>query len=118
MTILLLDRDGTFEVVQVINLPILYPGVEQEVGVVARYRIEMEYLALNLARTRFMILSMEEVKTCEKDALSVCVSVSPVYSVGDRCLCVLELFQQSDKKIEESSGNGNECNTAMSSQCV
>ena len=47
----LLDRDSTFEVFQVINLPIPYPNPKQELGVVAKYKLEAECIALNLART-------------------------------------------------------------------
>ncbi len=36
----LLDRDSTFEVFQVINLPIPYPDPKQEFGVVAKYKLE------------------------------------------------------------------------------
>lgn len=66
MTVPLLHRDGTFQVFQVTNLPIPYPRVEQEVGAVARYRIETGYLALNLARTRFMVLFEEGVRHVKK----------------------------------------------------
>ena len=48
-----LDRDSTFEIYQVINLPIPYPRANQKMGAVARYRLETEYIALNLARNKF-----------------------------------------------------------------
>lgn len=47
-----------------------------------------------------MVLSEEEAKTCERNALNAYESVSPIYNVGDRRLCVL-VSQRNDKKIEE-----------------
>ena len=93
MSVPLLDRDSTFEIYQVINLPIPYPRADQEVGAVARYRLETEYIALNLARNKFMMLPEGEANKCKTDALRTCTSTSPIYVTGNYNLCVLELFK-------------------------
>ena len=69
MSVPLLDRDSTFEIYQVINLPIPYPRADPKMGAVARYRLETEYIALNLARNKFMILPEGEVNKCKADVL-------------------------------------------------
>ena len=93
MSVPLLDRDSTFEIYQVINLPIPYPRADQKVGAVARYRLETEYIALNLARNKFMMLPEGEANKCKTDALRTCTSTSPIYVTGNYNLCVLELFK-------------------------
>ena len=87
MSVSLLDRDSTFERYQVINLPVPYPKTDQT-GAVARYRLETEYIALNLARTKFMMLPEEEVSKCKADALRTWTSTSPIYVTGYYKLCV------------------------------
>ena len=76
----LLDRDSTFEVFQVINLPIPYPDPKQKLGVVTKYKLEVECIALNLARTQFMLLTKREADNCKTDALGLCMSKSPMYT--------------------------------------
>ena len=53
--LLILRSVPLFEIYQVINLPISYPRTDQKMGAVARYRLETEYIALDLARTKFMM---------------------------------------------------------------
>ena len=52
-------------------------------GAVARYRLETEYISLNLARTKFMMLPEEEASKCKPDALRTCTSTSPIYVTGN-----------------------------------
>ena len=93
MSVPLLDRDSIFEIYQVINLPITYSRTDQRMGAVARYRLETECIALNLARTKFMMLPEEEASKCKADALRICTSTSPIYVTGNHKLGVLELFK-------------------------
>ena len=93
MSVPLLDRDSMFEIYQVINLPIPYPRTDQKMGAVARYRLEIKYIALNLARSKFMMLPEEEASKCKADALRICTSASPIYVTGNYNLCALELFK-------------------------
>lgn len=65
----LLDRNGLFEIYQVLNLPIPYPRVQERVEAVAKYQIKTEYLAHNLARTKFMLLTRDEARNCKGDVL-------------------------------------------------
>ena len=39
----LLDRESTFEVFHVINLPISYSNPKQKLGIVAKYKLEAVY---------------------------------------------------------------------------
>ena len=96
----LLDRDSTFEVFQVINLPIPYPNPNQKLGVVARYKLESECIALNLARTQFMLLTKSEAEKCKTDALGACASKSPIYATRAHQLCLVELFRNNTEGIQ------------------
>ena len=58
--ILLLNRGSIFEVFQTINLSIPYPGTKRELGVTAKYKLEATCIALNPARTKFMLLTAPE----------------------------------------------------------
>ena len=98
----LLDRDSTFEVFQVINLPIPYPDPKQELGVVAKYKLEAECIALNLARTQFMLLTKREAEKCKTDALGSCTSKSPMYATGGHRLCLVELFRNNKEGIQQT----------------
>lgn len=102
MSIPLLDRESIFEVYQVVNLPIPYPQATQGLEAVATYRIETEYIAMNSARTKFMLLTAGEARECQVDALGTCTSSSPIYVTGNHKLCVLELFRGDNKRIRES----------------
>lgn len=55
VSVALLDRDSTFEIYQVMNLPLPYPKLRPKIGAVARYKVETEFVALSLARTEFML---------------------------------------------------------------
>lgn len=62
-------------------------------GMIARYKVEADYIALNSGRTKFMLLSAEEARRCRDDTLGTCTSLSPIYKTGNRKLCILELFE-------------------------
>lgn len=70
LSVPLLDKDSTFEIYK---LPIPYPQADQKLGAVALYKIETEFLVLNLPRTKFMLLSNVEATKCKNDALGICI---------------------------------------------
>ena len=57
MPMTFLDRDSICEVFQVINLPIAYLDLKQELGIVAEYKLGAECIVFNLTRTQFMLLT-------------------------------------------------------------
>ena len=101
MSVPLLNRDSTFEVYQVLNLPLLFPKPTPKLEAVARYKVEMEFFTLNIARMKFMLLTREEAQRCENDALGTCASASPIYVTGSHDLCVVELFRKNKKRIKD-----------------
>ncbi len=46
-----------------------HPDPKQELGVVAKYKLEAECIALNLARTQFMLLTKREADKCKAPQL-------------------------------------------------
>ena len=82
-----------------INLPILFPWVEQKHGIVAKYKVE--FLSLNSERTKFMLLFREEANGCKIEALGTCGAARSVYVTGGNKFYVIELFRGDKGKIEE-----------------
>ena len=78
-----------------------YPKPNQKFEAVTRYKVEAEFLALNLTRTKFIWVTNEEANKCKVDALGTCVSASSVYVTDSHDLCVLELFKKSKKGIKK-----------------
>lgn len=74
VSLVLLDRKSTFEVFKIINLPIPYPEVGGKGVVVAWYKLETENIVFNVKRTKFMMLTLEEVMTCRMNVLGTCPS--------------------------------------------
>ena len=83
VSISLLDRMNMFEIYQVINSTIPSHQVEQKLKKIAKYKIKTEFIALNPARTRFMLLTSEEAKKCKIDTLGTCSAASPIYVAGN-----------------------------------
>ena len=98
----LLHRDSTFEYFQVIILPIPYSDLKQELGVVAKYNLEAECIALNLARTQFMLLTKREADKCKTDALGSRMYKSPIYTTRGHQLCLVELFRNNKEGIQQT----------------
>lgn len=113
MSIPLLDRESVFEIYQVINLPMPYPRGDQGSGMVARYKMETEYIALNPGRTKFMLLTAEEARKCRNDDLGACASLSPIYVAGNHKMCILELFGGKKEGIKRTCQVEVLANTAL-----
>lgn len=84
----LLDGKSTHNIFKAINSPIHFPKPSQELGAVAKHKLESEYIASNLVSTKFMFLAADEAEKCK-----TCSSRSPIYTHGDHQLCILELFK-------------------------
>ena len=56
----------------------LYPKTNQKLKAVVRYKMEAKFLALNLVRTKFILLTSEEANRCKMDALGTCISASQI----------------------------------------
>lgn len=61
-----------------INLPISCPSAVQRSGVVAKYQTESEYIVLISARTGVILLTIEQARKYEADALGMCISFSSI----------------------------------------
>lgn len=97
-----MNRKSTFEVFKIINLPIPYPEVGGKGVVVAWYKLETENIVFNVERTKFMLLTPEEVMTCRMNVLGTCPSMSATYANVAYQLCVLGLFKGKVDIIKEN----------------
>ena len=75
------------------NVPIPYLNPKQNLGDVAKYKLESESTALNLARTKFMLLTKKEAEKCKTVALRTCTSQSMTYITRGHRLRLVELFR-------------------------
>ena len=97
----LLDSSNIYEVFQVIYLPIPYPHRKQGSGTVAKYKLESENIALDLTMERFMLLIPTEAEKCKYDLLRACISNSPIHTFSNHRLCVMELYRDNRRGIEQ-----------------
>ena len=65
MSFPLLDRDCT-----IYQIAHTQTRAGQKLGMIVKYRIETKFIALDLARKMFMLLTREEVEKCKTDALT------------------------------------------------
>ena len=96
-----LDSSNIYEVFQVINLPISYPHRKQVSGTVSKCKLESENIALDLTREKFMLLTPTEAEKCKYDPLRACISNSPIYTFSNHRLCVMELYRDNRRGIEQ-----------------
>ena len=94
----LLDSSNIYEVFQVINLPIPY---SHSSGTVAKYQLESENIALDLTREKSMLLTLTEAEKCKYDLLRTCISNGPIYTFSNHRLCVMELYKDNRRGIEQ-----------------
>lgn len=65
----------------------------------ARYRIETEYIVLDLART---ILWADETGRCKNNVLGICTSLSSLYVTGNHKIRALDLFEDNGEEIKRN----------------
>ena len=101
----LLQYDNHFEIYKAINLPV--PLINEAVKtsdthtMVARYDLESAGLAINLQRTKYVLLSKTHLKECTNPRLGVCNMKLPIYPVNLSNKCIVALFLNSRGKITE-----------------
>ena len=91
-----MQYDNHFEIYKVINLPV--PIMEDSLEsidthtVVARYDLESVGLAINLQRTKYVLLNQKHLDQCTNPRLGICDMKLPIYPVNLSNKCVVSLF--------------------------
>ena len=102
----LMQYDNHFEIYKVINLPV--PIMEDSLEstdthtVVARYDLESVGLAINLQRTKYVLLNQKHLDQCTNPRLGICDMKLPIYPVNLSNKCVVSLFLDSPEKIKKT----------------
>ena len=94
----LLDNIGTFDIYKIHNLPV--PRKEHnQTGILAKYDLETNNIAINKKRTQFALLSNQETKQCSSPLKAYCTFKSPLYSVMNTKTCAIHLFKGNKEEI-------------------
>ena len=108
----LLDGHSKFEVFQTFNLPVpltpqnlsnneIQEQPNESSALVARYRLENEMLAVNTDRTKYVILSANELQKCTDPVRSFCEIKSPIYTMHHTKNCLVALFMQNARDVSK-----------------
>ena len=101
----LLDFSGKFEVFRVHNipLPITTPNNQTEgfgsPDMIATYEIEYPGILLNKDRSKYALLSENEIQKCSSKALKYCSPQNAILPVNLNRLCMLALFFKDNVKV-------------------
>jgi hypothetical protein len=108
----LLDSNGKFEIYKIHNLPIPMSHEKLKSTMVAQYEIEASAIAVNTERTKYVLLTAEELDRCTKPLIGFCSLKSAVYHINLSQLCIMALFMKNDEKVNRT------CETMVKSNSV
>jgi hypothetical protein len=95
----LIDATSMYEVYQIHNIAVPYRA--NQTTILAKYKLETEYIAVDLKRTKFAALSAQEAVACSNTLRPYCTFSSPAYSVLSTKMCVMHLFSGDRQKIKQ-----------------
>ncbi|CAC5408705.1 unnamed protein product [Mytilus coruscus] len=95
ITLPLLDIRDSYAIYKIHNLPVPTKVTEKNSdssNMVAQYELEAVVIAANQEKTKYMLLSNQEIDKCSNPLVNFCEIKSPVYPVNLSKLCVIALF--------------------------
>ena len=100
----LLNSGDKMIIYRVYNMPLPNVNISsnrrQNKYMVAQYDIESEAIAVNKAKTKYILLNKEEAKECTKSLNAFCNIKSPIYPMNVNKFCVITLFINNKKMIK------------------
>ena len=98
----LLDLKGQFEIYNIFNLPLIMHNnwSNQDNTLVAQYKLETNGLAVSAEKTKYVILSDNEVQKCANPSVTFCGIKSAVYPINLSKLCVIALIMKSEPNVD------------------
>ena len=96
VTLPLIDLNANFEIFKIHNIPFPYAGTK----ITANYEMEAPYLAVNLPRIQYMLLSDQEAKGCTTPGKRFCALKAPSYPVSTAKSCIVALYIEDRRDIE------------------
>ena len=90
----LLDIRFNFDVFKIFNIPIAY----NRTVMTARYDLQYNFMAVNLERTKYMLLTDQDAADCCRPSTTFCSPTSAIYSISNSPSCLSALFTK-DKPL-------------------
>lgn len=106
----LLDENSKYEIFKVHNLPLPMNSTFEKLnaGMIAKYSLESQAIAVNGDKTRYVLLNDMELHQCANPFQKFCKIDSPIYPINLSELCVIALFVGNTEKTN------NFCKTMIS----
>ena len=93
------DSRFQFELYKVLNLEMALNYTPRDMT--AYIALQSQYLAINLERTKYMLLEEENERQCSRPLLKFCEVSNPIYNVVSRQQCLVALFLNQTENIEK-----------------
>ncbi|MCG8046485.1 MAG: envelope fusion protein [Candidatus Thiodiazotropha endolucinida] len=105
ITVPLIQYDHSFEIYRVINLglPLINSSIETSDthAMVASYQLEAKGIAINVQRTKYVLLDSHQLRECSKPILGTCNLKTAIFPVNLSNKCILALFLDHPEKISK-----------------
>ncbi|CAG2251811.1 unnamed protein product [Mytilus edulis] len=108
LSVPLIDYNSNFEIFKPFNLPIpinLNPQVDSTKSMLAYSNLEAKALGVNAKRTEYILLNDDELNKCIHPIRNFCDIRSPVYRINLSKFCIVALFRNDVKLIENNCHN-------------
>ncbi|CAC5360921.1 unnamed protein product [Mytilus coruscus] len=99
ITLPLLDIRDSYDIYKIHNLPVPTKVTDKKSdssNMVAQYELEAAVIAANQEKTKYMLLSTQEIDKCSNPLVNYCEIKSPVYPVNLSKLCIIALFAKKE----------------------
>lgn len=101
----LLEVNNRFQVIKAFNVPVIVNKDQtsnpQMTTMTATYRLESSGLLINQAKTKYALLSSDELARCSNPSINFCSVSSVIFPVNLAKLCIVNLFLQKSNEIQK-----------------
>lgn len=105
ITLPLMQYDNSFEIYRVTNLglPLVNGTIESSDThtMVASYDLESNGLAINVPRTKYVLLNQQQLRECSNPTLGTCDLKTAIFPVNLSNKCILALFLEHPEKVDK-----------------
>ena len=102
----LLDSSDDREIFKIHNLPVPVHSEDTSSSdptkMVAQYLLEADAIAVNTRRTKYALLTADELESCSKPLVGFCSIKSPVYPINLGQFCIIALLMRNEERITEN----------------
>ena len=101
----LAEYSHKFDIFRAYSLPV--PMLDRTKGkprareLLAYYKLESNYLAINSERTQYILMNENEVQLCKESGMQICNIKSPIRNSNVGQNCVMSNFNQDKQKVKQ-----------------